>query len=244
MKKGIRVRVKETYKRKDLHGKEGITLEESISPYIQFDEPITDGHNAGGNGKDRCCWAINKDYLEVIKEQEPTLSNLLERTGMEFDDLCDFFTKSGVRKPEEAAQKHLLIPKGTRVRVKDTYYLEDLHGKLGVTLDEHNIPSIQFDEPIRRGHSGLGSGKEGYCRAIDKEYLEVITEPAKPEWKDLTVTWTLNKEQAIELWHRLNVRLGHIEWEEGFTKEDPTDNNLYDLCDEIDNHLENMREFI
>ena len=70
------------------------------------------------------------------------------------------------------------------------------------------------------------------------------SEPAKPEWEDLTVTWTLNKEQAIELWHRLNVRLFKIEWQEESTKQDPTDCNLGLIWEDIDNHLENMGEII
>jgi len=106
--------------------------------------------------------------MKKTTKNEPTLSDLLERTGMEFDDLCDFFTKSGVKE----------------------------------------------------------------------------SEPAKPEWEDLTVTWTLNKEQAIELWHRLSVRLFNIEWQEECTKQDPTDCNLSVIWEDIDNHLENMGELI
>ena len=65
-------------------------------------------------------------------------------------------------------------------------------------------------------------------------------EPTEPEWEDLTVTWTLNKEQAIEMWHRLNVRLSLIELQDTDCLPAPTEDNSYDFWDEIDYHLNRL----
>ena len=65
-------------------------------------------------------------------------------------------------------------------------------------------------------------------------------EPTEPEWEDLTVTWTLNKEQAIEMWHRLNVRLSLIELQDTDCLPAPTEDNSSGFWEEINDHLCNI----
>ena len=65
-------------------------------------------------------------------------------------------------------------------------------------------------------------------------------EPTEPEWEDLTVTWTLNKEQAIEMWHRLNVRLSLIELQDTDCLPAPTEGDSLEFWEEINDHLCNI----
>ena len=65
-------------------------------------------------------------------------------------------------------------------------------------------------------------------------------EPTQPEWEDLTVTWTLNKEQAIEMWHRLNVRLSDISFQNTNRLPIPAKKQTYRFWLDINDHLENL----
>ena len=65
-------------------------------------------------------------------------------------------------------------------------------------------------------------------------------EPTEPEWEDLTVTWTLNKEQAIEMWHRLNVTISRIELDDTDCLPAPTEGDSSGFWEEINDHLCNI----
>jgi len=67
------------------------------------------------------------------------------------------------------------MKEGTRIKVKDTFYLEDLHGKEGITLKEAIFQHIQFDKPIPGGHDACGLGKAGHCWYVPEYHLEIIT---------------------------------------------------------------------
>jgi len=95
---------------------------------------------------------------------EPTLSDVLERIDKGFNDLTDFFSKSGVKDAE----------------------------------------------------------------------------PTEPEWEDLTVTWTLNKEQAIEMWHRLNAGMEDIHDKSTDVLRLPIEDNSFEFWDKIDEHLNRL----
>ena len=62
-------------------------------------------------------------------------------------------------------------------------------------------------------------------------------EPAKPEWEDLELNLTLNKEQAIELWHRLNVDLNDIPFSHTNLLPAPKKDNTLSIWYKIDSHL-------
>jgi len=98
---------------------------------------------------------------------EPTLSDVLERIDKGFNDLTDFFSKSGVKDAE----------------------------------------------------------------------------PTEPEWEDLTVTWTLNKEQAIEMWHRLDVILDSMSISDNYLRRPKNDNLLVDQFNEVDDYIEMLGLF-
>ena len=65
-------------------------------------------------------------------------------------------------------------------------------------------------------------------------------EPTEPEWEDLTVTWTLNKEQAIEMWHRLNAGMEDIHDKSTDVLRLPIEDNSFEFWDKIDEHLNRL----
>lgn len=62
-------------------------------------------------------------------------------------------------------------------------------------------------------------------------------EPTEPEWEDLTVTWTLNKEQAIEMWHRLNIHFEDVDFVDTDILPAPDANSNWRFWGDIDKHL-------
>ena len=68
-------------------------------------------------------------------------------------------------------------------------------------------------------------------------------EPTQPEWEDLTVTWTLNKEQAIEMWHRLDVILDSMSISDNYLRRPKNDNLLVDQFNEVDDYIEMLGLF-
>ena len=67
---------------------------------------------------------------------------------------------------------------GDRVKCISVYddnpYVLDKDGVI-VGITDRWYVSVQFDEEIPRGHSGIdGCGKEGYCWCMPKQYLEHV----------------------------------------------------------------------
>jgi len=172
---------------------------------------------------------------------EPTLSDVLERIDKGFNDLTDFFKSAGFK---DAEPKHD-FKVGDRVEGVGKVDGVDVNGKAGnvVVIGSCNPPiCVEFDEASDDFHGGnpYYEGKDNSCYFCYPDNLRKITEP---EWEDLTVTWTLNKEQAIEMWHRLDVILDSMSISDNYLRRPKNDNLLVDQFNEVDDYIEMLGLF-
>lgn len=77
-----------------------------------------------------------------------------------------------------------MFKKGDQVRVtgpvEDIIAAErfDLIGQIGIVLEDSYEPYVEFGQPIRRGHSACGLGKNGRCWAVKEHKLELVNQEA------------------------------------------------------------------
>lgn len=91
----------------------GTVLDSSMCPYVEWDEPVREGHDANGLGHLGYCWAISEDWLQLVghdyskkvnKESNMSIVNKVRELARSKDD--KLLIKHDVINPEGPLTKY------------------------------------------------------------------------------------------------------------------------------------------